>query len=78
MSVREQIISVIAKTLDLEPSELSDDVSLYSGAGVDSTEMVEVTVAISKALGVKLVQGDISNKITLRELVAVIEKKKQQ
>ena len=78
MSVREQIISVIAKTLDLEPSELGDDVSLYSGVGVDSTEMVEVTVAISKALGVKLAQGDISNKITLKELVAVIERKKQQ
>jgi len=77
MSVREQIISVIAKTLDLEPSELSDDASLYSGVGVDSTEMVEVTVALSKALGVKLVQGDISNKITLKEIVAVIEKKKQ-
>jgi len=78
MSVKEQVISIIAKTLDLETSELGDDVSLYSGVGVDSTEMVEVTVAISKALGVKLAPGDISNKITLKELVAVIEKKKQQ
>ena len=77
MSVREEVISIIAKTLDLEPSELSDDVSLYSGVGVDSTEMVEVTVALSKALGVKLVQGDISNKVPLKDIVAEIEKKKQ-
>ena len=77
MSVKEEVLSVIAKTLDLEPSELGDEVSLYSGAGVDSTEMVEVAVALSKALGIKLAQGEISNKMPLKDIISVIEKKKQ-
>jgi len=77
MNINEQVASVIAKTLDLEPSELKDDTSLYAGAGVDSTEMVEVAVALSKQLGVKLAVGDISNKNTVKEIAAIIEKKKQ-
>ncbi len=76
MSVQEEVASIIAKTLDLNPGEIKGDVSLYQGVGVDSTEMVEVTVALSKGLGVKLAQGEISNKSTLNDIVAVIEKKK--
>jgi len=77
MSVKEQVIEIISRTLDIEKSELSGDTSLYAGAGVDSTEMVEITVALAKALDVKLAQGDISNKSTIDDIAATIEKKKQ-
>ena len=77
MNIQEQIIATIAETIDINASEIKPDVSLYSGVGLDSTEMVEVAVALGKKLGVVIKSGEISNKQSVNEIAAIIEQKKQ-
>jgi len=76
MSLQAQVIEVIAETLDIEAGDIKADVSLYSSVGIDSTEMVEVAVALGKKLGVAIKSGELNNKQTVNEIVAIIEKKK--
>jgi acyl carrier protein len=77
MSLHAQVIEVIAETLDIDAADIKADASLYSGVGIDSTEMVEVAVALGKKLGLSIKSGEINNKQSVNEIVAVIEKKKQ-
>ncbi len=77
MSLKEEIINLIAETLDVGKDELKDDQSLYDSIGVDSTEMVELRVVIKKKLGVELEQGEITNKHSLNQIVATVQNKKQ-
>ena len=76
MSLKEEIINLIAETLDVDKDELKEDKSLYDSIGVDSTEMVELRVVIKKKLGVELEQGEITNKHTPNQIVEIVEKKK--
>lgn len=77
MALREEIIDLICKALDVKPEEIKDDQTLYDSIGVDSTEMVELRVSINKNLGVDLQQGDITNKQTPNQIIEIVQSKKQ-
>jgi acyl carrier protein len=77
MGVKEDTLEVIAKTLDVGKDELVEDKKLYDSIGVDSTEMVELCVALGKHFGVKIEPTEITKFSTPLEIVEVIEKKKQ-
>ncbi|MCP4653400.1 MAG: acyl carrier protein [Candidatus Omnitrophica bacterium] len=76
MSMKEEIIDLIAKTLDVGSDEIKEGVSLYDGVGVDSTEMVELSIAIGKHIGITLSPGEVTNKNTPNEIIEIVEKKK--
>ena len=76
MGVKEETLEVIANTLDVGADELTEDKSLYDSIGVDSTEMVEVTVALGKHFGVKIETNEITKFSTPLEIVGVVESKK--
>ncbi len=67
MVSKEELIKVIAEILDVGQDEVVEDKRLYDSVGVDSTEMVELAIALGKHFGVK-----IENK----EIVEIINKKK--
>lgn len=77
MSLKEEIIGVIAKTLDIEEGEIKEDQKLYDSIGVDSTEMVELVVTFNKHFGVKVENNEITKFSTLNDIVDIITKKKQ-
>jgi acyl carrier protein len=77
MGVRETVLGIICRVLDVKEEELKWDATLYDSLGVDSTEMVELRVAINKRLGVSLQQSDITNHNTPNQIVEIVEKKKQ-
>lgn len=77
MSLKEEIIGVIAKTLDIEEGEIKEDQKLYDSIGVDSTEMVELVVTFNKHFGVKVETNEITKFSTLNDIVDIITKKKQ-
>ncbi|MCM8773626.1 MAG: acyl carrier protein [Candidatus Omnitrophica bacterium] len=77
MSIKDEVLSLLGETLDVGIEELKEDKSLYESLGVDSTEMVEVRIALKKKLGVELKDGEITNKQTLREIISIIESKKK-
>ncbi len=77
MGLKEEVIEMMAKTLDVGKDELAEDKTLYDSIGVDSTEIVELTVALGKHFGVKIEANEITKTSTPLQVVEVIEKKKQ-
>ncbi|MFA5116899.1 MAG: acyl carrier protein, partial [Candidatus Omnitrophota bacterium] len=61
--------------LKIKPEELQDDVKLYDGIGVDSTEMVEFVIALEKAVGKKLSAKEITKFSTINEIEKVVQSK---
>lgn len=77
MSLGDDILDLICTTFDVKKEELKPNTTLYDSLGVDSTEMVELRVAINKKFGVNIEQGEITNKHTPSNIIEVIERKKQ-
>lgn len=75
MGFKEDVVEVICKVLDVDAKEVVMNKTLYESLGVDSTEMVELSVALNKKLGVKLEQREITNKNTISEIVNIIKNK---
>ena len=65
------LASLIAETLNLEfpPSEIDPRAPLYGeGLGLDSIDMLEIALAISKEYGVKLRSDDKNNPVIFSSL----------
>lgn len=75
METRDRIKDVLAKLLRARPEELKDDVNLYDGIGVDSTEMVETVIALEKAFCTKLSPKEITKFSTINDIEKVIRAK---
>ena len=76
MIPKDEIIAVICKTLDIDKSELKDDEKLYDSIGVDSTEMVELVVALKKHFEIPLETNEITKFSTFNEIIETLEKKR--
>jgi acyl carrier protein len=75
MDTKTKIKECLVSLLKVKPEELKDDVKLYDGIGVDSTEMVEVVIALGKLFNLKLSPSEITKNSTINEIVRVIESK---
>ena len=54
---------VVTLNLDIRPSEIDPEAPLYGeGLGLDSIDMLEIALALSKEFGVKLRADDAANK----------------
>lgn len=69
MSIEDRVNRVLIDGIGFEPGELRPDASLKDDLGIDSTEMVEVIVALEKEFGAKIPDGVIQGESTIRELV---------
>ncbi len=77
MALKEDVVNAIADILDVKVDEVGESEKLYDSIGVDSTEMVELCVALGKRFGVKIATNEITKSSTPLEITALIEKKKQ-
>ncbi len=75
MEIKEKVKEVMVNLLKIRPEELKDDVNLYDGIGVDSTEMVELVIALEKAFGTKLSPKEITKFSTLNDIEKIIQSK---
>jgi len=78
MDTKTKIRDVLVKLLKVKPEEVKDDVRLYDGIGVDSTEMVETVIALEKEFGMKLSPKEITKFSTLNDIDKVIRSKTAQ
>lgn len=76
MSLKDEVKKVIADTLEVETGEVADGKNLYDSIGVDSTEMVEICVALRKHFQVKVEANEVTKNSTPEDIVGVIEAKK--
>ncbi len=68
MPVEERIEKVFGE-IGIDKSELRPEATLKTGLGVDSTEMVELLVALEKEFSVKIPDGAINGGSTVRGII---------
>jgi acyl carrier protein len=76
MSAEQGVREIIAETLSVEPKEIKMDEKLNDSLGVDSTEMVNVILALEKKFGVRIDDKQITKKSSVRDIITVIESKR--
>lgn len=75
MSVEEKVKEILNKVLDVKPDEIKEEESLEKSLGVDSTEMVEISVGLKKELGVSLDDNELKKNHSFSEIVEIIKSK---
>jgi acyl carrier protein len=78
MELVDRVKDVFVKVLRVKSEEIDVNAQLYSNLGCDSTEMVEITVALGKTFGVKLVDNEIKKTHSIREISEVLKAKGAQ
>lgn len=76
MDTKEKVKDVIIKLLKVRPEELKENSTLEQSLGVDSTEMVEICIALQKEFGVKIQEKEVAKTHTLDQIASVIDGKK--
>ena len=74
--VEQTVKEIFKKVLDIKPEEIEPNAKLSDGLGIDSTEMVEIAVAIKKELGVPIADNELKKTHTFNEIVSIITAKK--
>ena len=77
MDTKSKIKDVVVKLLKVKPEELKDGQSLETSLGVDSTEMVEVCIALQKEFGIQLAEKEVTKYQTLDQIAGVIDQRKK-
>ena len=70
--MKDKIKEVFVKNLKVRPEELQDNLNLSDSLGVDSTEMVEMVIALEKEFKIKLSPKEITKFSTINEIEKVI------
>ena len=75
VSLEDKVKSIFNKVLDIKPEEIKPDLTLDQSLGVDSTEMVEISVGLKKEFGVQLADNEIKKTHTLNDIVKILKTK---
>jgi acyl carrier protein len=75
MEIKETIKNILVKVLKVRLEEIQDDVRLYDGLGVDSTEMVEVILLLRKTFGTEITPQEVNKFSTPNDIENVIQTK---
>ena len=75
MSLEEKIKGVFKQVLDIGPEEIKPDEQLDASLGMDSTEMVEIVVALKKEFNVQLADNEIKKTSSFNQVVATLQSK---
>jgi|GEM_PF-1670927 len=66
-------IKEVFNMLEIEPDEITGDMTLEDDIGMDSQELVELHCAIEKVMGIKLPAQFIKKSMTVEELIKSID-----
>jgi acyl carrier protein len=72
MSVEERVSRVFVDGIGLEATEVTPAAALKQDLGIDSTELVEVLVALEKEFGMTVPDGVIRGDSTVNEIIHYI------
>ncbi|MCQ9208421.1 MAG: acyl carrier protein [Omnitrophica bacterium] len=76
MSVQQQVQEVIVQTLSVKPEEIKIEQTLYDSLGVDSTEIVDLRVALEKKFALTIEAKEITKSSSPKDIVGLIESKR--
>jgi len=75
VAVEDTVKEILNTVLDVKPDEIQADAKLEESLEVDSTEMVEISVGIKKALNVKLADNELKKSHSFNEIVDILKSK---
>ncbi len=75
IDIENKLKAIFKKVLDIKENEIIPDAKLETSLGIDSTEMVEISVAIKKGLGVALKDNELKKTHSFNEIVAILKTK---
>lgn len=75
MSVEEKVQEIFNRVLDVKPEEIKAEEPLEASLGVDSTELVEISVGLKKELGVALADNELKKTHSFNEIVEILKSK---
>ncbi len=75
MGVEDTVKEILNQVLDVKPEEIQPDDKLEDGLGVDSTEMVEISVGLKKALSLEIADNELKKSHSFNEIVEILKSK---
>ena len=77
MNTETRVREILQKVLDIKQSEIVPGAKLDESLGIDSTEMVEISVVIKKQLGIALKDNELKKSHSFNEIVSILNSKTQ-
>ena len=75
MEIEVKVKEVFANNLGIKENEIKPDASLDASLALDSTELVELNVALEKAFGIKIAKDEITKDSTFNDIINKIKEK---
>ena len=75
IAIEERVKGIFKKVLDIKPEEIKSNAKLDESLGIDSTEMVEISVGLKKEFGVKLADNEVKKTHSLNEIIGILKSK---
>ena len=75
MAVEDKVKEILIEVLDVSADEIQNDTTLDGAFGVDSTEMVEISVGLKKVLNVEISDGELKKTMSFGEIVGILKGK---
>ncbi len=75
LTVEQRVRNLFNKVLDIAPEEIKADAKLDESLGVDSTEMVEISVGLKKEFGVPIGDNELKKTQTFNEIINILKSK---
>ena len=74
-NLEEKIRDLLAKHFHMEPEEVTLEANLRGDLEMDSTEVVELVVALGKEFDVELADGEVTNRQSVGDVVQIVRSK---
>ena len=74
-TLEDKVKAIFKKVLDIPPGEIVPGAKLDESLGIDSTEMVEISVAIKKEFGVVLKDNELKKTHSFNDVVELLKSK---
>jgi acyl carrier protein len=71
---RQELRAIVARVLELDAQEVTDDAGFREDLGVDSLALLEIATQIETAFGVSLTDDDISAADSLDEIHQLLDR----
>ena len=75
LTLEQKIKGIFKDVLDIKPEEIKSDAKLEQSLGLDSTEMVEISVAIKKKFNVPIGDNEIKKSHSVNEIIGILRTK---
>lgn len=72
----EQIVDILAKQLQIDPSKISEDTDIVEDLGADSLDIVEVLMELEQTFSVSVPDEQIADFRTPRDIYSFIASQK--